>query len=130
MDWSMLWKDLLAGFLIAGALSAFVPAEVWKALPSRPASGESSVTFARKCAATALLGPPKAPSPVNLPPRFRSTCDSEIRTAQGLRDGSCQPSLPGSGLQPAKRGEEDHDQQAERNAQPAKHSCHGAHQKA
>src|SRR6266566_5359101 len=32
MDWSMLWKDLLAGFLIAGALSAFVPAEVWKAL--------------------------------------------------------------------------------------------------
>ena len=23
MDWSMLWKDLLAGFLIAGALSAF-----------------------------------------------------------------------------------------------------------
>ena len=32
MDWSMLWKDLLAGFLIAGALSAFVPAGVWKAL--------------------------------------------------------------------------------------------------
>jgi uncharacterized membrane protein YraQ (UPF0718 family) len=25
MDWSMLWKDLLAGFLIAGLLSAFVP---------------------------------------------------------------------------------------------------------
>jgi len=28
MDWSMLWKDLLAGFLIAGALAAFVPDEV------------------------------------------------------------------------------------------------------
>jgi uncharacterized protein len=32
MDWSMLWKDLLAGFLIAGALSAFVPGGVWKTL--------------------------------------------------------------------------------------------------
>jgi uncharacterized membrane protein YraQ (UPF0718 family) len=30
MDWSMLWKDLLAGFLIAGALSAFVPDHLWK----------------------------------------------------------------------------------------------------
>ncbi|HEY8315052.1 MAG TPA: permease [Candidatus Baltobacteraceae bacterium] len=30
MDWSMLWKDLLAGFLIAGALSAFVPGGVWR----------------------------------------------------------------------------------------------------
>lgn len=32
MDWSMLWKDLLAGFLIAGALAAFVPDEAWKGL--------------------------------------------------------------------------------------------------
>ncbi|TMJ61313.1 MAG: permease, partial [Alphaproteobacteria bacterium] len=32
MDWSMLWKDLVGGFLIAGALSAFVPAEFWAAL--------------------------------------------------------------------------------------------------
>jgi hypothetical protein len=32
MDWSMLWKDLAGGFLIAGALSAFVPAEFWAAL--------------------------------------------------------------------------------------------------
>ncbi len=29
MDWSMLWKDLLAGFLIAGALGALVPNGVW-----------------------------------------------------------------------------------------------------
>ncbi|MBC5804851.1 MAG: permease [Candidatus Eremiobacteraeota bacterium] len=29
MDWSMLWKDLVAGFLIAGVLSAFVPVAVW-----------------------------------------------------------------------------------------------------
>ncbi len=29
MDWAMLWKDLLAGFLIAGALAAFVPDRVW-----------------------------------------------------------------------------------------------------
>jgi uncharacterized membrane protein YraQ (UPF0718 family) len=32
MDWSMLWKDLLAGFLIAGLLAAFVPDGVWQAL--------------------------------------------------------------------------------------------------
>ena len=32
MDWSMLWKDLLGGFLIAGALSVFVPGGVWQAL--------------------------------------------------------------------------------------------------
>ena len=31
-DWRMLWKDLLLGFLIAGALSAFVPGGVWRAL--------------------------------------------------------------------------------------------------
>ena len=35
MDWSMLWKDLVGGFLIAGALSAFVPAEFWAALFSQ-----------------------------------------------------------------------------------------------
>jgi hypothetical protein len=35
MDWSMLWKDLVGGFLIAGALSAFVPAEAWAALLRR-----------------------------------------------------------------------------------------------
>jgi uncharacterized protein len=32
MDWAMLWKDLLAGFLIAGFLSVFVPQDVWQAL--------------------------------------------------------------------------------------------------
>lgn len=32
MDWSMLWKDLVAGFLIAGALSAFVPESWWSHL--------------------------------------------------------------------------------------------------
>ena len=32
MDFSMLWKDLLAGFLIAGGLAAFVPRGVWQAL--------------------------------------------------------------------------------------------------
>ncbi|MBV8579484.1 MAG: permease [Candidatus Eremiobacteraeota bacterium] len=32
MDASMLWKDLLGGFLIAGALAAFVPDGAWKAL--------------------------------------------------------------------------------------------------
>ncbi len=32
MDVSMLWKDLLVGFLIAGALAAFVPDRAWSAL--------------------------------------------------------------------------------------------------
>ncbi len=32
MDFSMLWKDLLGGFVIAGALAAFVPGGAWKAL--------------------------------------------------------------------------------------------------
>jgi uncharacterized membrane protein YraQ (UPF0718 family) len=32
MDFSMLWKDLIGGFLIAGALAAFVPDGAWKAL--------------------------------------------------------------------------------------------------
>jgi uncharacterized protein len=32
MDFSMLWKDLLGGFLIAGALAAFVPDGAWKSL--------------------------------------------------------------------------------------------------
>ena len=32
MDWAMLWKDLVGGFLIAGALSVFVPADFWAAL--------------------------------------------------------------------------------------------------
>ena len=32
MDFSMLWKDLLAGFLIAGVLGAFVPDAAWRAL--------------------------------------------------------------------------------------------------
>lgn len=32
MDWSMLWKDILGGFLIAGFLAQFVPAGVWASL--------------------------------------------------------------------------------------------------
>ncbi len=32
MEWSMLWKDLIAGFLIAGFLAAFVPGDAWKML--------------------------------------------------------------------------------------------------
>jgi uncharacterized membrane protein YraQ (UPF0718 family) len=51
MDWSMLWKDLALGFLIAGALSAFVPDGVWQALFVRGASPWVQVP------ANALLGP-------------------------------------------------------------------------
>src|ERR1700730_12307118 len=32
MDWLMLWKELVAGFLIAGFLAALVPSDWWKAL--------------------------------------------------------------------------------------------------
>ncbi len=51
MDWSMLWKDLLLGFLIAGALSVFVPNGVWQALFVKGASSWIQVP------ANALLGP-------------------------------------------------------------------------
>jgi len=39
MDVSMLWKDVLAGFLIAGALGAFVPDGFWAALFLKDAPG-------------------------------------------------------------------------------------------
>ena len=32
MDWMMLWKELVAGFLIAGFLAALVPSDWWKQL--------------------------------------------------------------------------------------------------
>jgi uncharacterized membrane protein YraQ (UPF0718 family) len=32
MDWSMLWKEILGGFLIAGFLAVLVPSDWWKAL--------------------------------------------------------------------------------------------------
>lgn len=51
MDWTMLWKDLLLGFLIAGALSAFVPDSFWQTLFLKN-SGEWL-----RAPANALLGP-------------------------------------------------------------------------
>ncbi len=51
MDWSMLWKDIVLGFLIAGALSVFVPKGVWQALFVQSASPWLQVP------ANALLGP-------------------------------------------------------------------------
>ena len=51
MDWSMLWKDLLLGFLIAGALSVFIPNGVWQALFVKGAASWVQVP------ANALLGP-------------------------------------------------------------------------
>jgi uncharacterized membrane protein YraQ (UPF0718 family) len=51
MDWSMLWKDVVLGFLIAGALAAFVPDGVWQALFVRGAPPIVQVP------ANALLGP-------------------------------------------------------------------------
>ncbi len=51
MDWSMLWKDLLLGFLIAGVLSVSVPEGVWQALFVKGASPWIQVP------ANALLGP-------------------------------------------------------------------------
>ena len=51
MDWSMLWKDLLLGFLVAGALAVFVPDGVWQALFVKGANPWVQVP------ANALLGP-------------------------------------------------------------------------
>ena len=51
MDVSMLWKDLVLGFLIAGGLAAFVPNGVWQALFVQGHSAWVMVP------ANALLGP-------------------------------------------------------------------------
>jgi uncharacterized protein len=51
MDFSMLWKDLLGGFVIAGALAAFVPGGAWKALFLNGAPGGVQAV------GNALLGP-------------------------------------------------------------------------
>ncbi len=32
MDWMMLWKELLAGFVIAGFIATLVPHSWWQAL--------------------------------------------------------------------------------------------------
>jgi uncharacterized membrane protein YraQ (UPF0718 family) len=32
MDWSMIWKDMIAGFLIAGFIAVLVPSSVWNTL--------------------------------------------------------------------------------------------------
>ncbi len=51
MDASMLWKDLLAGFVIAGALAAFVPDRVWATLFFQHGSPSAQLV------AGALIGP-------------------------------------------------------------------------
>jgi uncharacterized membrane protein YraQ (UPF0718 family) len=51
MDWGMLWKDLALGFLIAGALSVFVPGGIWQALFVTNAPGWVQLP------ADALIGP-------------------------------------------------------------------------
>jgi len=51
MDWSMLWKDLIGGFLIAGFLAAFVPDGIWEALFLKGASPWVQTPL------NALLGP-------------------------------------------------------------------------
>jgi uncharacterized membrane protein YraQ (UPF0718 family) len=51
MDWGMLWKDLALGFLIAGALSVFIPDSFWQVLFVRDAPGWI------KLPANALVGP-------------------------------------------------------------------------
>ncbi len=39
MDWQMLWKEIVVGFLIAGYLMALVPADAWQALFLRGGPG-------------------------------------------------------------------------------------------
>lgn len=51
MDWQMLWKDIVLGFVIAGALAAFVPQGWWQTLFVHDASPWVQVPL------NALLGP-------------------------------------------------------------------------
>jgi len=48
-EWGMLWKDIVAGFLIAGLIAAFVPREWWATLFG--AGSEESLTWVLRCAA-------------------------------------------------------------------------------
>ena len=51
MEWSMLWKDLLIGFVFGGLISAFVPDEVWQAIFLKGSSSWIAVPV------DALIGP-------------------------------------------------------------------------
>ena len=51
MEWSMLWKDLLIGFVVGGLVSAFVPDAVWQALFLKGHSSWLTIP------ADALIGP-------------------------------------------------------------------------
>ena len=51
MDWSMLWRDIALGFLIAGALAVFVPDRAWHTVFVQGASPWVTAP------ANALLGP-------------------------------------------------------------------------
>lgn len=51
MEWSMLWKDLLIGFVVGGAISAFVPAEFWRTIFLQGASPWIAIPV------EALIGP-------------------------------------------------------------------------
>ncbi len=51
MEWSMLWKDLLIGFVVGGLISAFVPNEVWSAIFLKGSSSWIAVPV------NALIGP-------------------------------------------------------------------------
>jgi uncharacterized membrane protein YraQ (UPF0718 family) len=51
MDWQMLWKEILGGFLIAGFLMAVVPSSWWQALFLRDVAGPLRIVE------NALVGP-------------------------------------------------------------------------
>lgn len=51
MEWRMLWKDLLGGFLIGGAISVFVPNHVWQTVFL------SEAPYWVQAPADALIGP-------------------------------------------------------------------------
>ncbi len=51
MEWSMLWKDLAIGFVVAGLISAFVPDAVWQAIFLKHASPWLAIPI------DAVLGP-------------------------------------------------------------------------
>ena len=51
MDWAAVWRDVVGGLLIAGALAAWVPKEFWKSF--FPTSHDTFATFWGP-----LVGPP------------------------------------------------------------------------
>ena len=55
-DWNMLWKDIAVGFVVAGAIAAFVPREWWTTLFSAGGQNPGVFGVAVSCTLGVIIG--------------------------------------------------------------------------